>query len=220
MEPEKLANHIKKELQNGIDTLKRSGQLNSDWFEKHSLSSKKSILHSRILGILARMKLEEGWVIDIERALKPSLEGRHQFTPDIITWTNEHKIAFVLEYSSIDTSGNYIVWKDIEKNYTNYVKYPSNDGLPLLWAIITTLKNGYTEDYPSWDFNKDGIFYERKDKDKLWNRLARSPLIFWKEPYEKAMELAFKKTKGICPICWMNIDSGKVNIEFLKIASS
>ncbi|MFZ5453170.1 MAG: hypothetical protein ACOZF2_15030 [Thermodesulfobacteriota bacterium] len=217
MEPEKLADLIRDELQNGISLLSRLGHLSSDWFEKHSLSSPKSKLHSRILGILARMKMEDGWIIDIERALKPSSKGRNQFTPDIIAWDHENKIAFVIEYSSIDTSGHYIIRKDIENNYINYVMNPSNDGLPLLWTIISTLPNKSIDDHPSWDFIRDGFFYERKDRKELWKILLNSPINFWEERYKKAIEGAFKKTKGVCPICWMNIDRGEVSVKLLKV---
>src|SRR5208337_2701391 len=137
-----LANLIQRELQRGINALVQSGHLPHLWFEKHSISSPKSILHSRILGILARMNLGDGWVIDVERALKPQLKGRSQFTPDIIGWTPENRMAFVIEYESINSSDSRVEWKDIS-NYSKYVKNPStDDGLPILWIIITTLKDG------------------------------------------------------------------------------
>lgn len=218
MESENLANLIKTELQNGINALNGSGHLPLVWFEKHSVSSPRSILHSRIIGILARINLGEGWVLDIERALKPSLKGGYRFTPDIIAWTKETKMGVVIEFSSIDTSGHYIIKKNIEDNFLRYVSYPSGDGLPVLWVIISTLKDGPTNDYPSWDFTKGGIFYDNDDKLQLRKLLSESPLKFWKGRYEKAIEAAFKNTKRKCPICWMNINSGKVNIEFLKMA--
>jgi hypothetical protein len=106
-----------------------------------------------------------------------------------------------------------IEWKDIQ-NYTNYVSYPSEEeDLPTIWAIITTLKSGPVDDWSSWDWVQEGEYYNSDDSDGKWKSLLKSPLKFWKPRFLKIFKNAFKKTKKKCPICWINIDSGKVNIE-------
>lgn len=214
MDPELLVNKLKKELQRGINSLKKAGYITNEWFERYSISSPKSRLHSRILGIIARMNLEEGWVIDIERALNAE-KGARQFKPDAICWATNDKMACVIEFESINSSDTRIEWKDIQ-NYINYVSYPSKEeNLPIVWVIITTLKSGPVEvgDWYSWDWAQEGEFYDSDDSDKQWSLLLKSPLNFWKNRFLRSFEIAFKKTKGKCPICWINIDSGKVIIE-------
>lgn len=212
MEAKDLANIVKKELQQGIDNLLKSGQLSKECFERNSLSSPKSILHSRILGLLARINLEERWVVDIERGLKPSIPGRNQFKPDVIIWNPSGKMEVVIEYESINSSDLRVLWNDLENEFLKYIPNPSEeDGIPSLWIIITTLKDGPVDDWSSWDWAKGGDFYQR---DRLWNSLLKSPLKFWRKRYIPEFKKALKKTKNICPIFWMNINSGRVSIEF------
>lgn len=89
------------------------------------------------------------------------------------------------------------------------------DGLPIVWIIITTLKSDpvANDDWSSWDWVQEGEYYDSDDSDGKWKSLLKSSLKFWKPRFLKIFNDAFIKTKKICPICWMNIDSGKVNIE-------
>lgn len=122
MDAEILANKLREELQHGIDALEKANYISAEWFERNSVSSPKSKLHSRVLGIIARINLGERYVVDIERALKPGKKAR-QFKPDAICWEPNDKIVCVIEYESINSSDLRIEWKDIQ-NYINYVSYP------------------------------------------------------------------------------------------------
>lgn len=219
MKPDEIANRIVSELQNGINSLCKTKFLSNEWFEKYSISGPKSKLHSRVLGIISRMNIDKGWVIDIERSLKGN--GIRQFRPDAIGWFSPEKIGFVIEFESISSSDSRIEWKDLE-NYKKYINNNSEadgDGLPLIWVIISTLMSQPVEDedWDSWDWKEQGEFYDEDNSEKLWNKLLKSPLNFWQKRFVKRFEETFKKTKNKCPICWINIDSGKVNIESLLI---
>ncbi len=210
MKAEQIADIVKTNLHEKIQSLMKSNHLDKSWFEKHSEYSPKHILHSRILGLLTRIDFGNNWITDIERSLKPAKKGKI-FTPDVIVRTPEDRIGAIIEYESINSSDSRIIWKDLV-NYTNYVKYPSKlDGLPIIWIIITTLRHGLVEDWSFWDWTKREGFDQNKNMDDK-DKLKKSPFNYYKERFIKKFEEAFEKTNKKCPVCWMNIDGGDVNI--------
>ena len=197
--PQEIEETIRK-IRDKIGMLSQIDYFPREYVEKIKYR-KHNVLHSRMLGVLSRVGHELGYVVDVERGLKPR-ESR-KFNPDLLFWKN-HEIAILFEYESTNSSDYRVIYKDLA-NYKRSVKQKLTDGieLPDYWIIITTLPNRPVSSWSRW----------RVDKSD-YSRLKRNPRSFYMEKnlreFSKLDDAYFTKSQ----LLLLNLNEEGITIEF------
>lgn len=183
-----------------IGMLSQIGYFPREYVEKIKYR-KHNVLHSRMLGVLSRVGHELGYVVDIEKGLKPQ-ESR-KFNPDLLFWKN-HKMIILFEYESTNSSDYRVIHKDLA-NYKRSVdqKFTDDIELPECWIIITTLPNKPVSSWSRWRVEKSD-----------YARLKRNPRSFYIKKnigeFSKLGDAYFSKSQ----LLLLNLNEEGITIEF------
>jgi hypothetical protein len=147
-----------------------------DWLCS-SKGNQDYMLHSRVLGMLAKTGFDLNYIVEIEAGFKP--EGRRQFKPDIQLWKSDD-LRFVVEYESTNSSDLRVISKDLR----HYVESRGNSPSPAFWLVIYTLPDHAVEasDWKFWGLTKS---------DPCRRSIAKNPHKYYKKLLSK--ELAQSK---------------------------
>lgn len=190
---------IKKEI--------KSGFLKRDYFTTWDYNYQSEV-HSRVLGIIARIWLKLGFDIEIERGFNYKYRGRkYRFRPDISIY-KDNKLKAFIEYESTNSSDERF-FDENRKATLECMQYFSqchNNNAPPHWIVIFTL--------PKRKVNKKNWkSYEINRSSPRFSKLVESPFNFYFPKYIKVSKRLFKNYK-ICSNLWLlNVDDGKVKLE-------
>lgn len=207
MKPGVFTSALRREISDSID----KGWLSAFDFSSHE-SSKHSILHAKMLGLLAFVLQNHlGYYVQIE----PRPWG--QFKPDILAFSfseGKKQCEVLIEYESpnsyLDSIGSH-VGKDIvhffgfhQAAQKNDKKWPSylKENTPRLWIIITSLPTKAI-DINNWNW----VPYLGKKEDRI--EFKKCPANFMYARYKRRLETLFSTRR-------LRIE--KIPLVFLNIA--
>lgn len=132
--------------------------------------SRKGQLHSRILGLLAKVSADLGYIVEVESGFNP--KSSRQFRPDIQLWESDsHK--FLVEYESTNSSDLRVLKKDL----AHYVQSLDNDQFPEYWLVLYTLPDSASGNWRSWDHRASNpqLTSIRKNPHQYYKSVFRQP---------------------------------------------
>jgi len=183
-----------------IGMLSRTNYFSIEYLEKIKYR-KHNVLHSRFLGLLSTVGHELGYVVDVERGLKP--QKSRKFNPDLLFWRN-HRIKILFEYESTNSSDYRIIDKDLA-NYRRAVNERLSDDieLPKYWIIITTLPNKSVSSWSRWRVSKND-----------YTRLKGNPRSFYMKQFLREFSKLDKTNLSESRLFLLNLNRNGIAIEF------
>ena len=196
-----------------IEALCKEGQFSRDYVEDIRYRKHRR-LHSRMLGILSSVGHDLGYMVDIERGLKPN-EGS-AFNPDILLWKNNEPIL-LLEYESTNSSDYRVIEKDLANFKISAESLLEDCSLPRFWVVLTTLPDKSVTSWSNWEGysakeyerikENPRKFYKRwfiQEFSKVPNKLFNRSKLFLFNLNERGIELVFPSTRRrtIYPVRW------------------
>jgi hypothetical protein len=166
-------------------------------------------LHSRVLGILARAAIINGFYIDIERGVKPT-DKQRKFVPDLVLYKGG-KPLILIEYESSNSSDYRVVDKDL-RNYKRTIDKPPNDINPSFWLIITTLP--ITSKKKKWSYWANNV-KGRLDKHEQKKLITVGPKKYYYDRFITEFKTNMIKNH---PLYWANLDEYGLTIEYPSIS--
>ena len=168
---------VPQELDAFLKTLaKNLGEaIQHDAIPKDYLSSnrgnRESVLHARVLAILAKTGFDLEYVVEIESGFSPR-EGR-LFRPDLQLWRSDHH-SFLVEYESTNSSDSTILRKDLN----HYIQSQTNESFPDFWLIVYTLPKKPVDKWTSWDYRRKwdtGFIKMKANPHKHYKAIFENP---------------------------------------------
>ena len=163
-----IANNLSKAIKHNI--------LPTEWFSSNS-GNRESVLHARVLAILAKSGCDLKYVVEIEPGFKPAC-GR-QFRPDLQLWRSDHQ-SFLIEYESTNSSDSRILWKDLP----HFEQSRNNEPFPDFWLIIYTLPNEPVTKWKIYDYrtNDPRVVEMKANPHKYYKKIFEDPSGFDNSP--------------------------------------
>jgi len=154
----------------------------------------ESRLHSRVLGILAKTGFDLNYTVGIEagfKAGKVNPRKSNYFKPDIQLW-KEHKLIFLIEYESANSSDSRIIDKVLDHCYHALNAGRDHDvALPDFWLIIYTLPDCALTKWYHHD-------YGARTHRTAYNEMLGNPHDFYTKALENPTFLKWSRR----PIRW------------------
>jgi hypothetical protein len=167
-------NKFLRELADNLDRAIKEKVIEKEWLDIDPKGgSRRSVLHSRVLGILAGTGFQLEYEVGIEARFKA---GKSWFQPDVELRKKNHLISLI-EYESTNSSDSRVISKDLAHCFK---VLESQDGeLPDYWIIIYTLPDGRVGTWYHYDYPAGNSFSEMaRNPHRFYRRGFKEPVYF------------------------------------------